>query len=470
MSCCTTRFITAPRSLDSTRAPRLRPQSLAARCSPSSIPTRRDSRERCISTTCCGSMGGTSNWLVISTSIGPSLLRPWPGETIGTGSIFSYTGSFVRAGSIFRLHRSSPTRSRRSLAWEEASRSRQARPRRRLAEYSRSRACASSSTFPGPTSFVTSTAWCWPLLATATTSRSRRQDDPTTGLCPMPWHHIRASRVASVPEAREDEWKDAATDFRTLVDCGHYLESPFFEAEKLRSRAFRAVAQTLTGERTRHLTARCPSCGHKLVDGEFGTLRPALGDAAGKRLVNLARLIERAIPSDPGRERFLQDERPDVLLVSPLVRFGSEQADWVKSAQALGIPVGFPVFSWDNLTTKGIVHVRPDRVFVWNEVQKREATEYYDIPPDSIVVTGAPRFDSFIELTPSVDRSGDLSDSRNRSGGAHRHVSLLLGVRRRPRGRIRRKLDRGTPSRSTVGGLQRDHSPASALSSPVERV
>ncbi len=207
------------------------------------------------------------------------------------------------------------------------------------------------------------------------------------------------------PEAREDEWKDAATDFRTLIDCGHYLESPFFEAEKLRSRAFRAVAQALTGERTRHLTARCPSCGHKLVDGEFGALRPALGDAAAQRLVNLARLIEKAIPSDPGRERFLQDERPDVLLVSPLVRFGSEQADWVKSAQALGIPVGFPVFSWDNLTTKGIVHVRPDRVFVWNEVQKREAIEYYDIPPDSIVVTGAPRFDSFMALTPSVERS-----------------------------------------------------------------
>ena len=62
------------------------------------------------------------------------------------------------------------------------------------------------------------------------------------------------------------------------------------------------------------------------------------------------------------------------MLVSPLVRFGSEQADWVKSARALGIPVGFPVFSWDNLTTKGIIHVQPDRVFVWNEVQKREAT------------------------------------------------------------------------------------------------
>jgi len=206
------------------------------------------------------------------------------------------------------------------------------------------------------------------------------------------------------PEAREDEWKDSASDFRTLVDCGHYLESPFFEAEKLRSRAFRAFAQTLSGDRSRHLTARCPSCNTKLVDGDFGSLRPSLGEAAPARLHKLARLIEASIPSDPGRERFLQSESPDVVLVSPLVRFGSEQADWVKSAKALGIPVGFPVFSWDNLTTKGIIHVEPDRLFVWNAVQQREATEYYGIASEKIVITGAPRFDSFIALRPSVDR------------------------------------------------------------------
>jgi hypothetical protein len=206
------------------------------------------------------------------------------------------------------------------------------------------------------------------------------------------------------PEAREDAWKDAATDFRMLVDCGHYLQSPFFEAGKLRNRAFRAFAQTMTGDRTRHLTARCPSCNGKLVDGDFGSLRPALGEAASARLQNLARLVEQSIPSDPGRERFLREERPDVVLVSPLVRFASEQADWVKSAKALGIPVGFPVFSWDNLTTKGVIHVAPDRVFVWNAVQEREAIEYYGIPPENVVITGASRFDAFIDLHPSVDR------------------------------------------------------------------
>ena len=137
---------------------------------------------------------------------------------------------------------------------------------------------------------------------------------------PLPEAVQSHARIATriCPEAREDEWKDAAADFRTLVDCGHYLESPFFEADKLRSRAFRAVAQTLSGERSKHLSGRCPSCGTKLVDGELGSLRPTLGDTAARRLRELARLIERSIPSDPGRERFLRDERPDVVLVSPL--------------------------------------------------------------------------------------------------------------------------------------------------------
>ena len=95
----------------------------------------------------------------------------------------------------------------------------------------------------------------------------------------------------------------------------------------------------------------------------------------------------------------LTDEAPDVLLVSPLVRFGSEQSDWVKSAKALGIPVGFPVFSWDNLTTKGVIHVEPDRIFVWNAVQKREATEYYGIAPEKIVVMARGRDAASAPLT-----------------------------------------------------------------------
>lgn len=215
--------------------------------------------------------------------------------------------------------------------------------------------------------------------------------------------HPRISEVRC-PQGRSDEWKDAATDFRLIVDSGHYLGDTFDGADKLRERAFRMLAETISGGEKRHLTARCASCNTKVVDHQFARLVPSLGGTGSDRLEKLAQLIEQVIPSDPRREEFLLSHRPDMLVVSPLIFLASDQPDWVKSARALSIPVGFPVFSWDNLTTKGTVHVLPDQVFVWNDIQKREAIELHGIPPERIVITGAPRFDAFIELKPSVDR------------------------------------------------------------------
>jgi hypothetical protein len=92
------------------------------------------------------------------------------------------------------------------------------------------------------------------------------------------------------------------------------------------------------------------------------------------------------------------------MLVTPLVSIGGRQADFVKAARAVGVPVGLPVFSWDNLSNKGVMHVRPDRVFVWNEIQRREAVDLHGMDPLRVVVTGAPRFDAFYRMSPSVER------------------------------------------------------------------
>src|SRR5438105_2458385 len=75
-----------------------------------------------------------------------------------------------------------------------------------------------------------------------------------------------------------------------------------------------------------------------------------------------------------------------------------------RTARALGIPSGFLVYSLDNLSNKGRVHVAPDRTFAWNEVQRREAVELHGLDPGSVVVTGAARWDDFLDLEPSVDR------------------------------------------------------------------
>jgi hypothetical protein len=94
-----------------------------------------------------------------------------------------------------------------------------------------------------------------------------------------------------------------------------------------------------------------------------------------------------------------------------LIDFGSYQTDYVKSAHRLGIPIAFLAFSWDNLTNRGLVRVPPDRVIVWNDHQKREAITYHGVQSETVVVTGAPRFDDFFAMRPSTTREEFCSRS-----------------------------------------------------------
>lgn len=113
---------------------------------------------------------------------------------------------------------------------------------------------------------------------------------------------------------------------------------------------------------------------------------------------------EAACPADPVVVEQLEAEEPDVVLVSPLIF--NEMLDineYVKAAHHLGVPVAFPVFSWDNLTTKGTIHTQPDRIFVWNEFQRSEALAYHRATPDQVDVLGAWRFDEFTEFRPRLD-------------------------------------------------------------------
>lgn len=204
------------------------------------------------------------------------------------------------------------------------------------------------------------------------------------------------------PRHRGDELGPRIAELRALRDYLRYLDTPFETAPKLRARALKKLVKALSDGRQSHIHALCPRCEHPFADEEI--TRMALSNEAAHRLDSLLALVESAIPSDPAIAAFLRRERPDLLIVTPLIKIGSHQPDYVKGARALGVPVVFPVFSWDNLSTKGRIHVLPDRVLVWNEWQRREAVELHQVPPDRVVVTGAPRFDQFFAMRPKVQR------------------------------------------------------------------
>jgi hypothetical protein len=206
------------------------------------------------------------------------------------------------------------------------------------------------------------------------------------------------------PATRGDRWAHPIHELRSLRDYLRYLDARYDGAPKLRTRALRKMVAAVTREHQSHLAAHCPHCDQRIVDDQVGRMMLAFKKQGRRNLSAMLGLMEATIPSDTSIEAFLTSEAPDVVLVTPLINFGSYQADYVKSAQALGIPVGFPVFSWDNLSNKGLIHVAPDRVFVWNDRQRIEAVKMHRVPPERVVVTGAPRFDDFFLMQPGQSR------------------------------------------------------------------
>jgi FkbM family methyltransferase len=199
---------------------------------------------------------------------------------------------------------------------------------------------------------------------------------------------LRHERFALVPcpDARTDAWRAAAPLLRTARDWAQYTRPAYRTASKLHRRAverlFRELGASLSGE------------------------APAFGAAAALRVRDALAHLERSIPADSLHEEFLDRHRPDVVLVTPGLHFGTGQTDYIKAARARGLPVWMLLFSWDNLSTKGALHEWPDLMFVWNERQRREAVELHDFPADRVVVAGAPRFDEFFALEPRVPRQG----------------------------------------------------------------
>jgi hypothetical protein len=121
-------------------------------------------------------------------------------------------------------------------------------------------------------------------------------------------------------------------------------------------------------------------------------IRP-LGWRAAAPMIRLAVALDHLIPPWPEMERLLDEVEPDVVVVSPLVWVKSRQVDVLKAAARRGIPTAVWIPSWDNLTNKGLLRFVPDKVFVWNEMQRAELARYHRVPADRAVVTGAQTFD-----------------------------------------------------------------------------
>ena len=183
---------------------------------------------------------------------------------------------------------------------------------------------------------------------------------------------------------RDDVWSPLAGATRALRNALRYLHPRYRQATRLRERA---VVWPLGP-----------------VLSAVAAL-PVGGQLAVRGLDGLLRAVERIIPSSPEIEQFIREQQPDVVLLTPVVDFNTAQTDQLKSARALGIPTGVCVASWDNLTNKGLIQIRPDLVTVWNEHQRREAADLHDVPMRQVVATGAQIFDEWFVRRSTTTRA-----------------------------------------------------------------
>lgn len=181
-----------------------------------------------------------------------------------------------------------------------------------------------------------------------------------------------------------------AEGLRLSLDFLRYEDVRYADATKIRQRA---------NERTPRMAA--------WAQARWGT------DEAARRLGS----VEAAIEPSQAVCSYVAGHAPDLVVVTPLIELGSPQLDYLRAARLLGIPTALAVWSWDHLTSKALIRVRPDRVLVWNQTQKREAVDLHGVPPEQVVVTGAQCFDQWFDRQPSRDREAfcqraGLADTR----------------------------------------------------------
>jgi hypothetical protein len=188
--------------------------------------------------------------------------------------------------------------------------------------------------------------------------------------------------VRFAPRSRADRWQPLARFVRRGRAHLLYRKRVFMRATFLQDR----------------IAASTPDSVRSLLESRRVRSWPRLTDL-------IFRVLEFAIPPSEEAKRFIAGLKPDVMLITPYVSLSTlYQVDYAKAAQVLGVPVGVPVFSWDNLTSKGVIQVRPDRLFVWNKTQFNEAVSLHKMPASRITITGGMRFSKFYGATPPLSR------------------------------------------------------------------
>ena len=194
---------------------------------------------------------------------------------------------------------------------------------------------------------------------------------------------------------RRDGWRRLGWLVRALTDLARYGDPRYADAPALRGRFVDKLDWRID-------YSRLPKPFKRPLHRKIASLATGADAELSRKTIARLQRYEEAIPPSRRILEFLREQRPDAVVASPVIEFASSQVEYLKAARALGIRTAIAVASWDNLTGKGLLRFVPDRVFVWNDIQRQELVEMHGIPADRVVLTGAQRFDDWFERRPST--------------------------------------------------------------------
>jgi hypothetical protein len=236
----------------------------------------------------------------------------------------------------------------------------------------------------------------------------RHLDTVVTTLC-RDGHEVKVLTKMARKGDEDDDYQDQMVASVAAYDHGSYDFQLVKRQDRLKA-ALRQVKDIVNYALYFRAQHNSPQLADRLAGGCPPRLRAAIGSRAGRRVLSLDglwtgyRSLQRMIPADRVLVRRVAAERPDVVVGCPSLYPGAADVECLRAAQQLGIPTVVAVASWDNLSTKGALHLLPDRVLVWNQRLAEEAQRLHAIPPERVIVTGAAKFDAYFELGPTLSR------------------------------------------------------------------
>ena len=186
--------------------------------------------------------------------------------------------------------------------------------------------------------------------------------------------------LGTTPGRAAGAWPEFARRLRLGIDYLRYLDPRYADTPHLRNRARDRAPRTIVA------------------------IAERLDERGRDRFARLLRTLERGLPASRDLREYIAAQHPDVVMVTPLVELGSPQMEHLTAAKMLGVRTALPVASWDHLSSKAIIRNVPDRILVWNDIQRQEAIDMHGVEPGRIVVTGAHPYDQWFGRAPSRSR------------------------------------------------------------------